>query len=182
MERKSVRIILLPVGTIEEFILDTLSKATSRIFNCQVSIYEKIKVPDEAYNPARNQYSSSKILEKMRSFIKLENGEKALGVADVDLYVPGLNFVFGEAELGGRLAIISLTRLRQSFYGLPDDRSLFLQRAVKEAVHELGHLYGRGHCPDFRCIMHFSNSLLDTDRKSVSFCPRCRLPEWTSPV
>jgi len=173
MERKGERIILLPVGTVEKFILEILSDAISRTFNCPVAIHEKMNVPEEAYNRTRNQYSSSQILEKMRSFVKLEKGEKALGVADVDLYVQGLNFVFGEADLGGRLAIISLTRLKQSFYGLPDDRSLFLHRAIKEAVHELGHVYGLGHCPDFRCVMHFSNSLLDTDRKSACFCPRC---------
>ena len=74
----------------------------------------------------------------------------------------------------GREAVIALPRLRQSFYGLPDDEKLFLARAVKEAVHELGHTYGLGHCPDARCVMHFSNSLRDTDFKSHRFCGACR--------
>ncbi|MFQ6038426.1 MAG: hypothetical protein ACE5LV_07400 [Candidatus Aminicenantales bacterium] len=90
------------------------------------------------------------------------------------MYVPQLNFVFGEAELEGHFDVISLIRLRQSFYGLPENRGLFLERAVKEAVHELGHTFGLRHCPDPRCVMHFSNSLLDTDRKEASFCTRCR--------
>ncbi|MFQ6039016.1 MAG: archemetzincin, partial [Candidatus Aminicenantales bacterium] len=64
-------------------------------------------------------------------------------------------------------------RLRQEFYRLPEDRTLFLARCVKEAVHELGHAFGLRHCPNPRCVMHFSNSLLDTDKKTASFCQRC---------
>ena len=95
--------------------------------------------------------------------------EKWLGVVDVDLYTPGLNFVFGQAQMGGPAAVIALPRLRQGFYGLPDDEALFHQRAVKEAVHELGH------CRNPRCVMSFSNSLHDVDRKERDFCPSCRL-------
>jgi archaemetzincin len=75
--------------------------------------------------------------------------------------------------MGGPAAIIALPRLRQSFYGLPEDEALYHERAVKEAVHEMGHTYGLGHCRNRRCVMAFSNSLLDTDAKSRHFCARC---------
>ena len=97
-----------------------------------------------------------------------------LGIADVDLYVPGLNFVFGQAEPPGKAALISLRGLRQEFYGLPPDKELFAKRAIKEAVHELGHTYSLGHCRDARCVMYFSNSLWDTDRKLALLCDDCR--------
>ncbi len=103
-----------------------------------------------------------------------EKGGKALGIVNVDLYVPGLNFVFGEADTSSEVAIISLWRLSPQHYGLPPNRELLLERAVKEAVHELGHTYGLGRCQDAKCIMYFSNSLVDTDRKQAAFCPKCR--------
>ncbi len=91
----------------------------------------------------------------------------------MDLYTRGLNFVFGQARLGGREAVISLARLHQSFYGLPEDEELLLERSLKEAVHELGHTWGLAHCPDHLCVMHFSNSLRDTDVKTARFCSKC---------
>ncbi|HSB34140.1 MAG TPA: hypothetical protein VLG39_06770 [Nitrospirota bacterium] len=93
---------------------------------------------------------------------------------DADLYVPGLNFVFGEADVLAWIAVIGLPRLRQEYYGLEPDRNLFLRRAAKEAIHELGHTRGLGHCSDRLCFMHFSNSLPDTDVKEPIFCAACR--------
>lgn len=167
------KIFLFPVGDIEDCILGTLEASLDKIFKCNVERYEGMKLPEEAYNPQRNQYFSSQILKKLHQFIKPTREEKVLAVSDVDLYVPSLNFVLGEAELGGHFAIISLTRLHQSFYGLPENKNLFLERTIKEAIHEIGHTYGLGHCPDPECVMHFSNSLMDTDRKKASFCFRC---------
>lgn len=88
-------------------------------------------------------------------------------VTDVDLYAERLNFVFGQAEMGGGIAVISLNRLRS------DDSRLFLMRALKEVLHELGHGTGLGHCDDTGCVMHFSNTLADTDRKGPGYCEAC---------
>lgn len=92
-----------------------------------------------------------------------------LGVTDRDLYAGDLNFVFGLAQSPGRAAVISLFRLRAGA-----DEAGFRARAVKEAVHELGHTLGLPHCPDPACVMHFSNSLADTDRKGAAHCQACR--------
>lgn len=168
------KIYLAPVGEIEEGILDALDDYLENTFKCEVKIGKGIALPQEAYNSRRGQYFSSLILDKLRQSLKPGKQQKILAIADVDLYVEGLNFVFGEAELGGHLSIISLVRLRQSFYGFPEEKSLFLGRVKKEAVHELGHTFGLRHCRDPLCVMHFSNSLMDTDRKRASLCSRCQ--------
>jgi archaemetzincin len=168
------QIILLPVGRVEGWILDVLEMDLAQKLGCRVERHIPMDVPRDTLNPARGQYHSSHILQKAHDFLEPREQDIVLGIADVDLYTGGLNFVFGEAELGGQWAIISLTRLRQSFYSLPENKAIFSARTVKEAVHELGHVYGLEHCPDPECVMHFSNSLLDTDRKSASFCSRCQ--------
>ncbi|UCE23063.1 MAG: archaemetzincin family Zn-dependent metalloprotease [Candidatus Aminicenantes bacterium] len=169
------KIYLIPIGSTEQSVLEVLDRELEKAFSSGVERHEKMGLPQDAFDPRRNQYFCPHIMNTLRSFIELENeGDKVLGIADVDLYVSGLNFVFGQAELGGHFAVISLTRLRQSYYGLPEDTKIFQERTIKEAVHELGHVHGLEHCPESTCVMHFSNSLDDTDRKSTSFCSRCQ--------
>jgi archaemetzincin len=98
-----------------------------------------------------------------------------LGVTNKDLYAEPLNFVFGQASLNGRIAIVSVCRLDPTFYGQPADKDLFTQRAVKEAVHEVGHMLGFRHCADPVCVMHFSNSINEVDSKSAKLCWKCEL-------
>jgi archaemetzincin len=91
-----------------------------------------------------------------------------------DLFIPVLTFVFGQAQLGGRLGVVSLARLKQEFYGLPENRDVFLQRAAKEALHEAGHLFGLVHCADHECAMALSTGVRQIDLKQASFCSPCR--------
>jgi archaemetzincin len=166
-----VKITLKPLGNITDEIMEELKDRVGGIFNCPVEIKAGFSDLAQAYNLKRKQYFSSKLLASLK---KSERDERVIGIADVDLYVPRLNFVFGEADVGSGTAIVSLCRLRQEYYGLAPDEALFLERATKEIVHELGHTFGLGHCPNNKCIMHFSNSLADTDLKEAHFCNMCR--------
>ncbi len=171
--KQDENICLVAMGKVDKDILSFLQSELQEVFQKEVKIAKGIKHLDYAYNPKREQYHSSEILEKMKKE-KFEGCDRVLGVGDVDMYVPSLNFVFGEADFYDRVAVISLVRLRQEYYGLPEDDKLFQERALKEAVHELGHTYDLRHCPDPKCVMHFSNSLKDTDIKSHNFCPQCK--------
>jgi archaemetzincin len=165
-------ILLVPVGEIDKKVIESLQIDLGKIFNNQVDAEQGMPHPDYAYNKKRNQYLSTAILKTLMEQKEYMAYGKVLGVVDQDLYVPELNFVFGEA--GQKVAVISLTRLRQEFYRLPQDQNLYYKRALTEAVHELGHTYGLGHCRNPQCVMFFSNSLMDTDRKGPEFCVECK--------
>ncbi len=105
---------------------------------------------------------------------KFKNFEgKILGIISVDLFIPVLTYVFGEAQLGGKISIVSTFRLNEIAYGLPENRKLTEERLLKEAVHELGHNFGLLHCEDYLCVMHPSTSVEEVDIKTASFCSKC---------
>jgi len=139
-------------------------------FHCPVVASIEHSLPQAAFNEERNQYLADAFLRTLRDFPELNNS-KLLGITEVDLYSTGLSFVFGQADIGGRASIISLARLYSSDTGNGDTFLLRL-RALKEAVHELGHTFKLEHCRDIQCVMHFSTFIADTDIKSVDFCPR----------
>jgi archaemetzincin len=166
-----VKITLRPIGDVADPTMEKLKDRVGSIFQCPVETEAGPGNLAQAYDPERKQYDSSKLLASLGN---AQVGERVVGIADVDLYVPRLNFVFGEADTGLGTAIVSLCRLRQDYYGLEPDEALFLERSTKEVVHELGHTFGLEHCPNNKCVMHFSNSLADTDVKEAHFCDRCR--------
>lgn len=161
--------VIVPIGKIDKTLLENLSTVLYKIFNMQFIIEDPLDIPKHAFDFKRGQYDSSKVLKELHRY----KGKRVLGVIDKDLCAPKLNFVFGQADLPGAYAVISITRLSQEFYGLPKNDKIFFDRVVKEAVHELGHTYGLHHCSNPECVMFFSNSLLDTDRKGSSFCESC---------
>lgn len=155
-------ITLVPIGEVEDTVLRSMAPPLTEILGQEAEVTGTPLLPREGWSRSRRQYLASALM----ALVPVPAlGNRALGIADADLYAPGLNFVFGLADIEGRRAVISLQRLRPEFYGSPPGDALFLQRAVKEAVHELGHTYGLGHCRDPRCVMFFSNTLHDTDLK-----------------
>jgi len=165
-------IALVPIGNLDKDFLEALRPPLEEVFGQRTRVGDRTALPREGWNRDRGQHLASSLLAELSSLP--HPGDRVLGVVDVDIFAPGLNFVFGQADISGRRALISLQRLRPEFYGLPQDEDLFRERALKEAVHELGHTCGLGHCPDRTCVMHFSNSLPDTDFKGWKFCSICK--------
>jgi len=130
---------------------------------------ESLAIPGDSYVKSRQQYEAQSFHEVLAGYASKSN--HALGLVNLDLFAPELNFVFGTAQVGGS-AIVALPRLQQSFYGYSNDGELFFQRTVKEVFHELGHVLGLRHCTN-HCVMLFSNSLIDTDHKPENYCSDC---------
>ncbi|MCW4007374.1 MAG: archaemetzincin family Zn-dependent metalloprotease [Candidatus Bathyarchaeota archaeon] len=172
-----MKIGILPIANVDSAILAEIKEKLPLIFpNTACVILNEVPLKAEYFNRKRQQYTSHAILTAIQKFAaKKPDLHRVLGVVDADLFVPELNFVFGEALCPGKAAVISLWRLRPEFYGGASDMTLFSARALKEAVHELGHTLGLRHCSRASCVMYFSNSILDTDRKQSLFCEQCYL-------
>ena len=167
------KITLKPMGDIDQYILDRLTERLEQTFGCPVETVHEYYNLDLAYIPQRQQYLAATLLSQLKE-AGAAKGEKILGIVDGDLYVPGDNFVVGQAELGGSIALISVAPLRRARYSLLSSEALLLNRATKTAIHELGHTLGLKHCPDPKCVMYYSMGLADTDYKQAAFCSMCR--------
>jgi archaemetzincin len=146
----------------DESLLPALVPILGDAFGADVFTTDSIPLPDDAYNASRGQYHSTVLLDALATH-KRPEWERLLGVTDVDLYTPDLNFVFGEADSRRGVAVFSLARLHTTNH----DR--FVHRAATEAIHEISHTYGLGHCNNSRCVMWFSNTLDETDQKGTPF-------------
>lgn len=161
-----------PAGTVPIGLLDRLAAELARIFRVSCHVRTERLEMAWAYDAARRQYHSTAVLQHMTPLVA-DGGGRLLGVTAADLYVPILTFVFGEAQLTGPCALVSLHRLREEFYGLPPDPHLLLRRATIEAVHELGHTFGLRHCADWRCAMASTHAVERLDLKEAAFCCDC---------
>jgi archaemetzincin len=163
---------LRPVGIVEEEILLNVTEAIVARFPIDVRRAPPLADPAAAYDGRRRQYSSVAILNSLA-----ERGSadalRVLGVTARDLFIPMLSFVFGQAQLNGRIALVSTARLSQEFYGLPSNRPVLLERAVKETMHELGHTFGLLHCSHSGCPMSLSTSIRQVDSKGPDYCGDC---------
>jgi archaemetzincin len=168
-----VKVGVLGVGPIPQGLLEEIARAISKILpdSSSVALGDVLAVPEHAYDRRRRQYNSTVILNDVRSFAAGQTGlHRIVGLVDIDIYTSGLNYVFGEAYAPGTAGLVSLWRLKPQFYGEAADPEVFLERTIKEVVHEIGHTLGLQHCPHSYCVMHFSNSIFDTDKKQSLFC------------
>ena len=165
-------IYIVPIEFYNSHLLTSLRLYLSNAFGMPTQIKNQPINLDTVFDPFRNQYNSSYLLRQLISNPQ-PDAARILGVCRVDLFIPILTFVFGEAQLQGIGAIVSIHRLRNEFYGGAPDSHLLMERLLKEATHELGHTFGLYHCHNQACVMNSSTYVEDIDEKSVLFCPAC---------
>ncbi len=171
-------IAVVPIGGVKgelvKAVADFIEGYYSR-FGMRVKTLPEIPLEpfSSAFNLLRGQYLGRVFLPTLFRLGERTGARAVLGITEADLYEEGLNFIFGLANPSLKAAVVSVHRLRPEFYGGRPDDELLKERTVKEAMHELGHLFGLGHCPNPKCVMHFSNSILDTDFKGPLYCQVC---------
>ena len=153
-----------------------LQRGLPAIIRRDVAIGAEIPRPAASFQPSRNQYLGTALLAELKRH-DVPDADRIVGLIDADVYAPGLNFIFGQAEKPGRFAIVALPRFRESFRGRPEDVRKFHDRALKVTIHELGHTFGSVHCRDRKCVMHFANSLPEVDHTGFQYCSREEVPE-----
>jgi archaemetzincin len=169
---------IMAVGEVAPEVLGRIASGLERIFpeTLATVIDTTLDLPVSAFDKRRNQYNSTQILDKILRYHGRKGlVDRVLAVIDADIYSSELTYVFGEAFTPGKVALVSLWRLKPAFYGADDDLSLYAIRVLKESIHELGHTLGLEHCPRSFCVMYFSNSIFDIDKKQSLFCDQCSL-------
>lgn len=166
-------ICISPIGEFTPELLQALTAALKAPFGLRCGVRALVEDLKFAFDAQRNQYHATAILERLEA--RAPAGcLKVVGLTQVDLFIPILTYVFGEAQLGGKASLVSTHRMKEPG-SRPGNPVPFEQRIVKEVVHELGHTFKLRHCPEARCIMHYARCIDDVDRKGEHFCRHCRV-------
>ena len=163
---------IVAVGSVASEVLDWLDSAAAEWFPFPVRRLPSLAIPEGSYDAARQQFQSVVVMKTLAQTAPHDTA-RLLGVTEVDLAIPMLTFLFGQAQLEGPVAVVSLCRLRQEFYGLPANDGLLRQRTIKEMRHELGHTFGLTHCSEPQCAMSLATHIDLVDAKRERYCARC---------
>jgi archaemetzincin len=164
---------LVSFGYFEKELLSRLSDSVQMEFQTTVNMWENHTDLIEYYDPARRQYNGNRLLALVNSLLKKDNG-KIIGLFNVDLFIPILTYIFGQAMLNGQAGVASMYRLSNQRYGMKLDEPLLYDRFTKELIHELGHTYGLIHCHQPSCVMRSSTYVEEIDLKTSRFCNHCK--------
>jgi archaemetzincin len=167
---------VVPLGDIDPVLAGLIARGISERLGLVPEVVSPLPLPESAFDRARGQYSSSLILSDLAGQNQgLGSAHSCrLAITEVDLFAPGQSFVVGQADIRDGVAVVSLSRLREEHHGRRANQRRLQERALKETIHEFGHTLGLPHCLNPGCVMRFSASLAETDRKTARFCDQCR--------
>ncbi len=164
-------ILISPVGELSTELIEAVAGEIKHMFGFATETNPILQDLSFALDDKRNQYHSTAILGRLAANIP-PHAVRVLAIAQVDLFIPILTHVYGEAQLGGTACIVSTFRLNEGRSGINIPKK-YIDRIVKEAIHELGHTFNLRHCPEHTCIMHYCRNEEDVDRKSDQLCRYC---------
>lgn len=170
---KKQNILLITHGHFEKGLLDIIASDITIEYKWPVRFMENHMDLTEFYDPARRQYDGNKLLKLMDS-MSSPDALKTIGLFRVDLFIPILTYIFGQAIFNGKTGIASLYRLRNEQYGIKKDNAVLFKRFRKVIIHELGHTFGLVHCYGPNCVMRSSTYVENIDQKRHNLCPKCR--------
>ena len=174
-------ILLISHGHFEKDYLEKIAGEITREFSFPVHIEFIHSDINEFYDPMRRQYDGNRLLKEIDS-VYAPLYFKNVGLFRIDLYIPILTYIFGQAALNGSAGIASLYRLRNEHYGMKKDEDVLFDRFRKVIIHELGHMFGLIHCQNQSCVMRSSTYVEDIDQKSHHLCSKCRTDIFSTPL
>lgn len=171
MDRQHIALIAFSI--FENDFLEMLADSVTREFEHPVIVREAHLDLSDFFDAARRQYNGNELLKIVDSIV-YPDAVKKIALFGVDLFIPILTYIFGQAALGGQSGIASFYRLNNEFYGLQKDPLLLRERFIKEVLHETGHTFGLIHCYTPSCVMRSSTYVEDIDQKKSHLCINCR--------
>lgn len=170
---RSVTLDFVPVGRLDGELLRGIAERTAQVYGVPYRLAtEAMPLPEDALEVPTGKYRADGLLGKLKHR-RPGRGVHRLGITEADVSIEDWNFVFGLAEMPGSTAIMSLAKLRPRRSSRESD-ALLRDRAVKIAVHELGHTFGFRHCGDERCVMCYTETAAGVDVTEETFCAKCR--------
>ncbi|HDL03404.1 MAG: hypothetical protein DRP46_12355 [Candidatus Zixiibacteriota bacterium] len=173
MLQRKAKIVVVPLGEVDFMMVNRLATSIGPVFSRSVDILKGMKIPDEAFNVIRNQHYASIVLAKLER-VKANPRELVVSVCEEDLYLPDEAYILGHADAILGTAVVSLFRIRQEFYGLPEDDMKIYTRMFKQSIHQMAHLIGMTSCRNPKCVNYYSQDMFDIDTKGEDFCDICK--------
>jgi archaemetzincin len=162
---------VIPLGRVNQTAVAVAAGNVQTLLGLDTLVMPPWPEPDYALMPTRGQYDAGIILARLAQDAPAPR--LRLGLTSHDLCLSFVSHVYGQAQLGGRAAVVSLHRLQ--FFGQSGGAPHFLalERLAKITLHEMAHLLALTHCRTPGCVMGAVTGLEELDRMILDPCPAC---------